>query len=342
MKQTIFSCAALFTLTTAASAAPFDLLTDFVGFGDSLSDKGRLPADLIAPPSLGGRLTDGPTWMEQVGAAFEARGGENVNMALGGATAGENLEEDDYLLPELFSFPRDPNDPDDIPFLNLSTFDKQIDSFFDAGFANALGDNPLVTIWLGGNDVLQSITDPVTTATNIITNLTAGITKLNALDASLDDFLVFNLPRPSLSPGADPLFASALDQATIGYNLALSDAMGFLSLAPSLNVEVFDVFSAFDAIHADGLLNGLIADDACTASLASPLAFLPTNNQCLAPGSSSAFLFADDVHPTSFVHEGIAEAVLSDIGPAIAPVPLPAGGWLMLAGLGALGFARRS
>ena len=324
----------------AAQAANLEF-TDFVGFGDSLSDKGRQPAILATqPPQDGGRFSDGPTWMERLGAQFA---GENINLALGGATAGPNTASRiaGYEAAEGLVV-RDPADPDDIPFVDLRDFGTQVDTFLSAsrGLAASVGDNPLVTVLIGGNDFLQ-IDDFSDTAaafqvgTTVVTSISEGISKLALSDAKFDDFFVMNLPSFARSPslfGAPDAFTDPIDGAIEAFNANLEASLAVLAASLNVNIEVFDLYTEFNALYDEGLAAGLIGDAAC----------LPGGgvNNCPNPGDSADYLFLDDVHPNAFLHKGIADATLAQLaGPA--PVPLPAGLPLLMFAVGVFALAKR-
>jgi phospholipase/lecithinase/hemolysin len=55
-------------------------------------------------------------------------------------------------------------------------------------------------------------------------------------------------------------------------------------------------------------------------------------------GECTQTTFWDPFHPTGSLHDFVANEVRAA---GIAPVPLPAAGWMLLAALGALGFWRR-
>lgn len=322
------------TILAASLALPAhaETFTGFVGFGDSLSDKGRFGQ--LQPPSLDGRFSDGPTWMERVGAEFEQRGLANINLALGGATAGDvNTNDAFYQFQDSLTV-RDPANPDDIPLFDLRNFDAQITAFDTIGFDDTVGDNPLVTIFLGGNDFLQggALTDPFA----VVGAIAAGITRLAGLGTQFDSFLVSTQPDTSQGPisaGLTEAERAASTEATLAYNFLLASGLAEVAAVTGVEIEFIDTFGIFNGIFADATAAGLITDRACTDSLTratpDPL------NACFLPGQSDAFLFLDNVHPGSFAHERFGAAVITQIGDRLspAPVPLPAGLPLMMLGL---------
>lgn len=355
MKPTLKIAFAAVLLAAPLHAAPTGF-TDFVGFGDSLSDKGRFPVPLATiPPQAGSRFSDGPTWMEHLGAQFEARGGENINLSLGGATAGPNTASrvTEYTLAEgantSITGGRDPNNPDDIPYLELIDFGAQVSSFLNGpttstvgGLAQRVGSNPFVTVLLGGNDFLGLPENPTpadfsTVGTTVITALSVGISTLAAADAKFDDFMVSNMPSFTKAPSlfsVPQIFKQPTDDAIEAFNAALAGSMANLGSTLGVNIEIFDLYGTFNDVYDDGLLAGLIGSDSC----------LPGGgvNNCANPGDSANYLFLDDIHPNSFIQSGIGDAAMTQLaGRIAAPVPLPAGGILLLAGLGAFAVARR-
>ena len=347
--------------------------TDFVGFGDSLSDKGRIPSTpFTSPPQLGGRFSDGPTWMEQVGQRFEDRGGANINMSLGGATAGANRQSriDDYVAGEaaytgIFG-QRDSSNPDDIPFEELQDFNTQIATFLSGpstsavgGLAQRVGDNPLVAVLLGGNDFLALPSNPTNTevaavVTSAITALSTGIQTLASAGTQFDDFMVGNFLGSARFPAsfnAPQSEKDANDALVSQFNALLAGSMATLAsnlslgLGRTINIEIYDAFSAFNTAHAAGLAGGLIGDSQCLGVMPNPvdlsLPGIPFNN-CPNPGDSDDYLFLDDIHPNSFIQNGMANAALSQLEGRIAPVPLPAGGILLIGGLSAFAALRRT
>lgn len=352
MYKTVFVAAVATSIGVAANASGMNFFTDFVGVGDSLSDKGRVPGALVAPPSNNGRFTDDRTWMEIVGAAFEKRGGQNHNMALGGATAGPtNTNLPLYQQADAFVGPRDPNNPDDISLVDLASLDGQISAFFSAGFDTSVGHNPVVAIFIGGNDIQQSdATTPLEIA-NLIDTITddviTGISTFYTTNAVFDSFLLAGLPSFNISPSgsmADPLVQAALDELVGVFNSTLIAKANFLSGILPVEIEYLDMFEAFNAAVADGILAGLIPDEPCLPDL-TPVnpadGFDPTINKCLVPGTSDGYLFADAIHPNSFIHNSVGHTILGQISAKLAPIPLPAAFPVFLAGLGGLVLLRK-
>ena len=333
MKLRIAAILTVFSIAGGATAAPLDPFTGFVAFGDSFSDAGRF-GDFFQPPSNKGRFTDGRTWAEYVGDAFEARNQNVVNMAVGGATAGDvNATDPQYAFIDSVT-PRDPNNPNDIPLTALRNLSGQATAFADAGFDMLVGDNPLVSIMIGGNDVLQGVTPPA----DIIGRIAAGIVQIASNGPEFDSFLVANLPDFSQAP--DAFFApdfikEDIRNQSIAFNAALSMAMSDLAVF-GIEVEIFDLFGVNQGVYADAVSAGLVLDDACVERIASP----DPLNKCLAPGSSADFLFIDNVHPGDFAHTRWADAALSQIGNRLAPVPLPAGFPLLIGAVAGLGLLR--
>lgn len=344
MKKTLIAAAAVISIGFGANAGPVDYFTGFAGFGDSLSDKGRNNG--FSAPSLDSRFSNGKTWMELIGDQFEMRDQANVNLALGGATAGDtNLNDPLYQFVDSVT-PRDPSNPDDINLFELGTFSRQITSFVNAGFDAAVGDNPLVGLLFGGNDFLQASSsgfNPFAVAADVVN----GVRQIVEIDGKFDDFVILNLPDLS----ATPLNASlgAAEKANIraaveAFNLGLVGGLAALEaeleLTPGvdMNFQIVDLFSINDALLASADTLGLRLDSPCTTSISDPNAPF---NQCPTVESADDFFFVDAVHPNRIVHAQIADNVLPLIESRLSPVPLPAGLPLLLAGLGAFALVRR-
>ncbi|WP_338549874.1 SGNH/GDSL hydrolase family protein [Roseovarius phycicola] len=354
------------TLSTSAFATPItDPFTSFFSFGDSLTDDGKL--GLLAPPSLGGRFSNGPTYAEIIADDFEANGHDTGNLALGGATAG-----DTNLSP--------------IPGAPFNTFSSQIGVFADAlGLAgpgdtpNPLitglapvptfdtappdtGSNPLLSVFFGANDLFQAfevagsgVVDPadvpaflVNAAFNAANAVETGIRALNGLDPSVfDDFLVIGLP----DLGATPAFSgdATASAVTSVFNLQLTQNL--LSLNnDGINVIGFDPNEALNAIIADANFNngdifGITnVSTPCTASFSAALLVPPSQvsqiPSCLDDGiDPNTVLFGDSVHPNAVAQALLASELRGQI--EIAPVPLPASLPLLLFGIAGMGIVAR-
>ncbi|THH36657.1 VPLPA-CTERM sorting domain-containing protein [Aliishimia ponticola] len=330
MKLNAAICAVALCLGQPALSTTLDTFTGFVGFGDSLSDAGRFGQ--LIPPSNGGRFTDGITWMEVLGNEFTARGDNAYNMALGGATAGPvNTNLPGFAFVDSIT-PRDPGDPNDIPLVNLATLSDQVASFAAAGFDSMVGDNPLVTILLGGNDFLQNpLADPLA----VIQNIADGIVQTASLGAQFDSFMVANLPDFSVRPSlfyADAALKADIRSQSIGFNFLLDAAMTSLAGATGLEIEIFDLFSTADAAYQDAISAGVILDDTCVDSLNG----LAPDPACDEPSESANYLFIDDVHPGDFAQSRWGAAAVAQVQGRLSPVPLPAGAVLLLTGVAVL------
>lgn len=307
-------------LASAADAAPLPgPFSAFLVFGDSLSDPGNLYAatgNAIPPaPYDSGRFSNGPVWAERVAEEFAAASLPVVNFAYGGARATvDGLDTPDFA--------------EQLALANL------------AGALDSLGPRPLAALWFGANDILDALNagmDAGAAARTAADSIATFAPVLGA--AGVRDLALFTLGDLALTPSY-ALFQPAQAQAASDAAAALNDALR--AKRPALEAAGFDV----TYVELTGLFEDLIAD---------PSAFGLTNATlpCLYPSPAAAAAFGepfycgsdeaenrawfDSVHPSAAIHARIA----TEFESALAPVPLPAAGWMALAGAAALVAAGR-
>ena len=328
MKRTIAAalCVAFSHLPAQASSI-FEPYTSFVALGDSLTDDGK--SGTLAPPSLGGRFSNGITFAEHIAQDFAALGRLSVNLALGGATAGPD-NQTVYPDPGAVLFESFPNQIATLQNIQLIQ-------------PNILGDNPLVSVLFGANDIFQNLLggSPLGEVGRAAADaVAAGVVALSVLDPIFDDFVVINLPDLSLTPAfAGSPVEFLAQQETLAFNDQLAVNIGLLR-AQGLNIIDVDQDAFLRGVLANpGPLGITNTTDACTASLT----VFSTDN-CSFTGEgfdislADSFVFADSVHPTGPVHAAFADTFRAAVAASdMSAVPLPAGLPLLVFAVAALG-----
>lgn len=311
--------AALALVPASASTAPLGPFSGFFVFGDSLSDPGNvfdmvLGAPVSPLPGLYAKaqFADGDAWAAQLGADFAS----GANFAFGGATAVMRGEFEADL-------------PGGTVKVDVPDFADQRALFNTA--SPTLGANPLAAVWFGGNDLRDAFDAPTpgtavpAAIASAAAAIAAGVQEL--IDEGLGTVAVFGLPNLGRIPeivgrGSDAMAAAA--GASVAFNDTLRTALTGVSGG---DVAYVDIFGLFEAVAADpGAYDLTDVTGACIPALLAD----PTT-------SCETYLFYDEIHPTSAGHALITDLLLD----TVAPVPLPAGGALLLAGLGGLAVFRR-
>ena len=339
LKYSLLAACAVVVSAPAATAQDLSsIFSSYIAFGDSLTDDGKFNATPFQPglPGLDGRFSNGPTYAEIVADDFAY----SLNLAIGGATAAVNER---ALPPQFGTFSG-----------QVATFDSVVT--FDPTASASIGDNPLVSVLFGANDILQNIGFPddfdiepgigATAADAVEANIRA----INTVDSVFDDFVVFNLPDLSQTPlflnaafGAGALAPLAALE-TAGFNNQLSDNIDSLR-NDGFNIIEFDLNALFQTQLAAAELNGIDVLTPCSFDLSNPG---PENTCVFSPGFpdntdlslANNFFFIDGIHPSALVQASAAEAFKSTVAASVSTVPLPAGLPLLLAGLGAFGLLR--
>ena len=291
---------ALFFLSVPLFAQiPF---TQFVVFGDSLSDNGNLyvGTSLLGFPQPGpplyatGEYTDGTNsipstsgplglWIEQLAPLMNlpvpqpyAKGG--TNYAVASALTGTN---------PAFS----PTAPS-IPYLT-----DQLNLFLAANSTPPV--NALYAFWGGSNDIFGG-GSPVTAVSNVQGNIATLAT------AGAKYFLWVNLPPLGEVPeNINTSNRSALDAASVTYNQAMTDAIAQLKAAhPGITIVTLDTYSLFLLSTQNPSLYGYV-------NVTSPA-------QGLSNVNPNTYLFWDTLHPTTaadaYVAKGAYNAIVSAFG----------------------------
>lgn len=327
----------LFAAGAPAWAVPF---SGIAVFGDSLSDVGNIYqltssvswlTGTVVPdaPYVGGRFSNGPVWVEHVGAVLghdastpSFRGGNNY--AVGGAntdTANASLEDALGI----------------VSWLGQWGVLRQVVEYAQ--------DNPgapadrLNVVWAGGNDFLDGRTDAWQSAVN----MAIDIAMLHEY-ANGRHFLVPNLPPLGETPRylrAGSAARAAMNQRVNDYNLYLSLLLDYLQgYWSDMSVYRVDVNTLFTQMLDDPAAYGF--DNVTSPAYSTSTGAIVSN--------PNRYVFWDDIHPTARAHEWLAIAAINALPPdslpggltasaLLATVPEPA--TVLLFGVAVLGLRRR-
>lgn len=283
MKLMTTACAAALSLGLlgASGAAQAQSYDDIIVFGDSLSDIGNLALFAAAPPPpyFGGRFSNGPVWVEQLG--FGPLGGfgdttDSVDWAFGGAWTSTA-----------------PNPPP------MTT---QVASYIGSG--GTFQSDDLVTLWGGANNIFNNIALSLAQPSPTAYMQTVGALAANDIgslvnqvaNAGAGTVLVPNLPTLSLTPSFSSSPAAPLaDAGVVGFNTALRTNLFAQAAAhPNTNIILMDVNTA----------------GAFLAANATRFGFTNVTTVCFngvtVCSSPSTTFYWDSVHPTTAGHAFIA------------------------------------
>lgn len=302
------------TMAGGAAAARF---TQFVAFGDSLSDAGNAAASSggLFPPSplpYAGPASNGPTAAQYLAGRY----GIPVQLGWPTASAGSN----NYAVLGAMNDSRNYNveigSPPGLglafPALASSGIGQQVARYQAVNPGVPDPANTLFLVWGGANDVFLALESPGATPQTVSQAL--GLS-LQAMQGNLltlaglgaRHLLVPSLPDLGLTPealAAGPATAGVLSGVSQAYNQGLDQLIDGLdqALAPlGVALYEFDTPAFFAGILADPAGHGFTdTTGACFNRQAPDL----SNVLAGCPG----FLYFDNVHPTTAAHALLAEA----------------------------------
>lgn len=310
--------AAAAALAAPAGAAPLsDVFSSYYVLGDSLSDDGNLfaateGASPPSPPYFEGRFSNGPVFTDFLAEGFAT----TENFSFGGAQA----VPDDDAIPDL---------PIQLGLLSAT----------DPGSA---GEADLATLLFGANDIFAAVGGGAETE---VAEAAAGAVIEGArsvFDLGIETAAILTLPRLDTTPLYTLFQPDLADEALAAeeaFNTALDTGIGQLE-AEGLDVRRVDTQAFFDVLLTDpGSIGITEAVLPCIFPSEEVAAAFGEPQICDLATEAPQRAFFDSVHPNAAVHAAFADYVQTELTPA--PIPLPASGLLLLAGLGGLAATRR-
>lgn len=306
-KLKLFTGVALAALMVAPAAKAGNLYA----FGDSLSDNGNLWQQFKIPPqsgvpvvsttgttdSYGGRYSNGPVWVEDLGAMIGRNFSAGNDYAYGGAFTG-NLVINGTNYGDNLDDSSSPDSP------SLPGINDEIKNFAASG--GSFGPSDIVTLWGGANNYFAYSSVAVELFANneqakaaallqtgirtTLTQILEDTTELTALGARM--LIVPNLP----DLGDTPLYLDTPGQAlateiSTAHDEALPSLMQALHEATGANIIVLNTEALLNSVETDPALYG----------------FTNVTNECVGQPSCAGYLFWNAVHPTAYAQQLIAE-----------------------------------
>ena len=292
-----------------SGAAQAQSFSNYVVFGDSLSDAGNVAAISGLPAGNSFTTNFDPVYAQIVGANFGFNitnfspfiaGSAGTDYATGGACAS----------PDSATF-HCVNDPSGTGLFSVTG---QISSYLAANGGHA-DPNALYSVWSGANDIFTAVTNPATAQVNTGIAATTTIGLITSLqNAGAKYILVFNLPDLGLIPAnfGTPNQTGG-SQLSVVYNTTFNNGLATLGDG----IIPVDVYGLVNDAIANPSLYGFtdVTHPACGVG-ASSVACGPQGSGLpftYAPGTNDTFLFADGDHPSGAGHRLLAQAVLAEL-----------------------------
>lgn len=199
----------------------------------------------------------------------------------------------------------------------------QIDQYINKVATGTVDSDALYTLWIGANDLLNIGTpaDVPAVIGKAVTHIALGINDL--VSAGAQNILVMNMPNLGITPlmngqNGRPDDSAAGAQLASSFNTALDKALN--PYRSSINLFEVDIFTMVGELITDGYFDNY------------------TNKLEDNRSTTDAYMFWDDIHPTTYAHGLIAKAAYNEV----ASVPIPGAIWLFGPGLvGLAGFRKK-
>lgn len=307
-KELVTAGFVLFSLSVPLKASAADF-SQFVVFGDSLSDTGNLfnatqglatgplPPE---PPYFQGRFSNNKIWVDYLG----------DNLGLAPTPITDLIVQLRTTPPEGVNYAFSASLSGQGNFLNVPGVPgvlEQVSSFTQPFLTNnqKLDPNGLYAVWGGGNDYLFSQNPDVT---QIVKNVSDSLGLL--AQAGAKNILVFNLPDLGKTPLALRSGNSTILTTLINtHNAGLATAVNQLSNnIPGVNIIPVDIDSLFNQVIANpGEFGFKFVNSSCV------IYDIQTNQVLQSCDNPNDYLFFDEVHPTTNAHGLVAETALASI-----------------------------
>jgi outer membrane lipase/esterase len=315
MKTTLRLSVALVVAAASVSAAYGQrTFTNQYTFGDSLSDNGNARAasgGLVngSAPSFGGRWSNGPVFAERlgntlaIGVTAPASVKSSMGFAFGGATA----------VPSAST----------VPFPPLAG---QLQLF--QSHAVAIQRTDLFTVWMGANDILNTMQQPTTPANPgamDIAGINAAQTTATAVQSLITmgakNIVVLNMPDIGRTPAIPAAGSPFATRGSLAYNTEFDARLApIASAAADVNLVRIDARAIIDRALSDFRLLGF-------SNASSGLIFPAAQG---GGGDPESYVFWDGLHPTAKTHALLAAMITEALNPE------PVVGWAATQGSAAL------
>jgi len=262
---------------THSRGCPFDTV---VTFGDSNTDTGNVynltnhqwP---LVPPYYQGRFTDGPIWIERLNIP------NILNYAYGDATIDNDNLITGFTGPNMILVPG---------------IRQQIVAYLADYDINTINLScTLYIIWASGNEYL--INSSLSADTVVEALLTAVY---DLLVIGIEHLIIINVPPLQSFPGnnRDQRLSTVIAEHN---NYFLSNMTQIQSEYPTVSLQIFDVNSLLTKILANNSIYPLNKIDKCWNIVNNSII-----SQCINPNQ---YIFIDDYHFTSVIHQIIADNI---------------------------------
>ncbi|KAJ2510104.1 hypothetical protein GGI11_002991 [Coemansia sp. RSA 2049] len=291
-----YNAALLFA--SVAFASPVSTTSNFIVFGNSLSDNGNAAKAFGDAGYWEGRYSNSYVWDEYTSKLL---GMNLINKAYGGATSNNDIS------------------PAFAGNASIPSFHDQVTSWLSENPSPSQFnlDNDIIQIEIGANDILHNVqnfvTDPSSFqsfAVDVAKSIATDIQTL--IDAGYKNIDLWNIPAIERTPSVLSLQVSAQMQGVVqGMNSAIAQLVGSVSAnnkANPNNVHIFDLYSLVTTCLEPQLLSALGITDSTDACYSTD-----SKGDVSICSNPDEHFFYDGVHPASRVHYtwGVVAAVLT-------------------------------